>query len=43
VIHEVQVWENKWYRDKGDIPRQPLTITQARQQHRWRTERQNSA
>ena len=35
-IHDVQPEENRWYKDKGNPRRAPLTITQSQQQHRWR-------
>jgi hypothetical protein len=39
TVHEVQVWENRWYRDKGDVPRAPLTVMASQSQHRWRAKR----
>ncbi len=39
TIHQVQVYENRWYRDKGQVRRAPLTVVQAQQQHRWRSRR----
>jgi hypothetical protein len=38
-IHDVQVHENRWYRDKGDVRRAPLTVMASQSQHRWRAKR----
>ena len=38
-IHDVQVYENRWYKDKGDVQRAPLTIMASQSQHRWRAKR----
>lgn len=39
VIQQVQVTDNKWYRDlqKKRKPHVPMTITQARRHHQWRS------
>jgi len=39
VIHQVQVYENRWYKDKGNVRQAPLTVAAAQQQHRWRNAR----
>ena len=39
TVHEVQVHENRWYKDKGDVRQAPLTIAAKQQQHRWRSTR----